>query len=289
MAVEEVVIVEDDRSLRFYLEEVLGGAGYRTKSYEAAEEALEHIDAATALVLTDLRLPGISGAELIEELKRRPLRTATVLMTAYATEEMTLDLAAKGVDAILAKPFTNTDLLAAVENSISETRRLRSEDEKLRVERMTRGWVEITSPSRQEYLRRFEEFLEILYGANLTPKEREDLKIAVSELSANAMEWGNRSDPNRRVRVSYCLFPEEFVLKIEDEGEGFEPDMVPDPSTDPMAAMSVRSDQGKRAGGYGLHIVRRVMDSVVYNETGNVVLLTKRLGTETQKTSGEGS
>jgi len=287
MAIEEVIVVEDDASLRLYLEEVLGGAGYRVKAFASAEESLPAISGNASALVTDLRLPGMSGADLIQEIKRRNIRLGTVLITAYATEDITVEMASKGIEMILAKPFTNTELLTAVDDALHDTRRLHGEKDSLEVRRLARGWVEITSPSRQEYLKRLEEFVEILYGANLTAKEREDIKIAVSEMCSNAMEWGNKGDPNRRVRISYCLFPDEFVLKIEDEGEGFHPDAIPDPSKDPLGTMSKRSKAGKRAGGYGLHIVRRIMDSVVYNDTGNTALLTKRLGVEHRETTGE--
>jgi len=129
MATEEVFVVEDDASLRLYLEEVLGGAGYKVKAFASAEEGLAAISGKTSALVTDLRLPEMSGAELIGEIKRRNIRLGTVLITAYATEDITVELASKGIELILAKPFTNTELLAAVDDALHDTRRLHGEEQ----------------------------------------------------------------------------------------------------------------------------------------------------------------
>ena len=103
----------------------------------------------------------------------------------------------------------------------------------LAVETPATGWVELTAPSREEYLDRIASFLDTLAGAILDEDAREEVKFAVAEIASNAMEWGNCGDERRRVHVSYGLFPAELVLKIEDEGEGFDPESVPDPTVSP--------------------------------------------------------
>ena len=101
--------------------------------------------------------------------------------------------------------------------------------------------------------------------------------FVVSETASNAMEWGNGGDENRRVRVSYAVFDDELVLKVEDEGDGFDPSLVPDPSGSPISVMRERMKEGKRLGGFGIHVVGKLMDRVVYNERGNAVLLSRSL------------
>jgi len=140
------------------------------------------------------------------------------------------------------------------------------------------GWIELTAPSRDEYLDRIAELLDRLAGARLDQGTLEDVKLAVCEVVQNAMEWGNMNDARRKVRVSYGLFEDEIVLKVEDEGPGFDASGVPDARADPVEL--IRSSQrrsGKRLGGLGLFVARKLMDSVMFNEPGNVALLTKRL------------
>ncbi len=155
---------------------------------------------------------------------------------------------------------------------------------RLAVQTPVAGWIELTAPSRQEYLDRIASFVEkideeldALAGARLDHETREEVKLALTEIASNAMEWGNRGDESRRVHVSYGLFPGELVLKVEDEGEGFDPAAVPDPTVSPAALQRRRLAGGKRMGGFGLLVARKVMDRVIHSERGNCVLLTKSL------------
>ena len=152
-----------------------------------------------------------------------------------------------------------------------------SDDERLAVSTPAAGWVELTAPSREEHLDRIALLLEHLARTRLDKETCEDVKLAVTEIVSNAMEWGNRGDERRNVRVSYGLFAGELVLKIEDEGEGFDPADVPDPTGRPAAMVRERLASGKRVGGFGLLLARKLMDNMIYSERGNCVLLTKSL------------
>ena len=145
------------------------------------------------------------------------------------------------------------------------------------VERPAAGWTELTVPSHEDYLHRVGVLLDKLKGENLSEETRDDVRLAVSEIVSNAMEWGNKGDESRRVHVSYGLFDEEIVFKVEDEGEGFKPGEVPDATSSPFEAMRDRQKDGKRLGGFGIFVARRLMDRMIYNERGNVVILAKRL------------
>ena len=140
------------------------------------------------------------------------------------------------------------------------------------------GWVELVSPSHPDYVERFKSFVERLGETPLGEEDRRDLEQAIDEMAQNAIEWGNREDRRKQLRLSACVFEDKLVIKIEDEGEGFDPETLRDPSLDPVAHIVERLSEGKRAGGYGIHLTRRLMDEVMFNERGNVVLLTKFLG-----------
>ena len=73
------------------------------------------------------------------------------------------------------------------------------------------------------------------------------------------------------------ILPSKIILSITDEGSGFKPVDVPDPSEDPIAHIEYRQGQGKRLGGYGIHLVRNIMDKVTWNERGNKVIAIKYL------------
>ena len=92
------------------------------------------------------------------------------------------------------------------------------------------------------------------------------IKLAVEEALVNAIKHGNQMEPDRSVRVAYTVTDERFSIRIEDEGAGFSPSEVPDP-TDPTNI--------ERVCGRGLFIIRNFMTSVDYVGRGNVVVMFK--------------
>ncbi len=121
-------------------------------------------------------------------------------------------------------------------------------DWSFRVER--ENWVEITVPSREEYVSRVQELVEMLEKSKLDQDTRDELMLAIDELVHNAMEWGNRYDERRRVLVSYYCAPDRVVLKVEDEGGGFSAETLKDPTDDLGKHMAERESAGKRPGGW---------------------------------------
>ena len=149
--------------------------------------------------------------------------------------------------------------------------------EEMEVSANLRDWVELTASTDVEYLSRFRAFTEVLLSSKLDEEAREDIRLAIEEIGRNAIEWGNRGDRSKKIHLAYCLFPDRLVIKIEDEGEGFIPEDLDDPSIDPVAHIHRRRREGKRVGGYGIYIVRKVMDEVLFSKKGNSVIMTKRL------------
>lgn len=152
------------------------------------------------------------------------------------------------------------------------------DDWSVRVERGS--WVEISVPSKEVYVSRIQELVGVLEKTKLDADTRDELMLAIDELVRNAMEWGNRYDASRRVLVSYYCTDDRIVIRVEDEGEGFDHAGAADPTEDLKAHGEARAAEGKRAGGYGIHLIRNLMDEVIYNEKGNVVMLTKFLDTD---------
>jgi len=273
-----VLVVDDEEPMREFLAGVLTVEGHRVRLAAGGAAACTEMQRELPdVVVLDMRMPGMSGEEVLLRIRQQWPSVAVMVMTGYPSEEAVIRCMSLGAVRFLIKPFAVEEFLRGVAGAALERRSETLGRDGFTVQGGFRDWVELTAPSRQEYLDRFANFMDALYNARLSPAEREDLKIAVNEIAANAMEWGNRQDRQRRVKVSYCLFPEEVVFKVEDEGEGFRPQEVPDPVVNPVAHLIERVKGGKRVGGYGIHIVRKVMDKVVYSEKGNVVILSKYL------------
>ena len=93
------------------------------------------------------------------------------------------------------------------------------------------------------------------------------IKLAVEEGLTNAIKHGNRFDPTKSVEVQYDIDENHVSVTITDEGPGFDPADVPDPTAD---------ENLEKPCGRGIMLMRAYMDQVEYNERGNRVRLRKR-------------
>ena len=95
--------------------------------------------------------------------------------------------------------------------------------------------------------------------------------IAVREAVANAIKHGNREDPDKTVEVDFGLEGDEVVVRVADQGEGFDPDTLPDP---------LSKENLLRPNGRGIFFMRQFMDGIDYTfrpEGGTIVTLRKKL------------
>ena len=127
-----VLVVDDEEKLRRVLELQLKSAGFEVEQAGSAEEALRLADRAQ-VILTDLRLPGISGLELLSNLRRQDSHTPVIVMTAFGSIENAVEAMKAGAADFLPKPFS-LDHLMTVVNKALELRTLRDENRELRAE-----------------------------------------------------------------------------------------------------------------------------------------------------------
>jgi serine/threonine-protein kinase RsbW len=109
--------------------------------------------------------------------------------------------------------------------------------------------------------------LQDLSAGGYPESHRFAIRLAMDEAINNAIKHGNRGDTAKRVTVVYSLSAELFEVTIEDEGLGFDPDAVPDP-TDARYI--------ERPSGRGVMLMRAYMTSVAFEGRGNRVKLVKR-------------
>ncbi len=96
-----------------------------------------------------------------------------------------------------------------------------------------------------------------------------NLRTALAEALGNAIRYGNGEDPDRVVRV-YVELRRDFVrIHIDDDGQGFDPSRLPDPT---------HPENLEREYGRGLFVIRHLVDDVAFNEKGNGICLTLRAG-----------
>lgn len=108
-----VWVVDDDRSIRFVLRKALERAGIPSRAFERAEDVLEALrEERPAVLVSDIRMPGMDGTSLLEEVKRRQPTLPVIIMTAYSDVESAVASFKGGAFEYLAKPF---DVVKAVE------------------------------------------------------------------------------------------------------------------------------------------------------------------------------
>jgi len=131
---QNVLVVDDDHDMRALLRDVLEEHGYKVTLAQNGQEALKNLrEGEYPVVLTDLRMKGIQGIELLAEIKRSFPDTNVVLMTAFGSVETALEAMKQGASDYLMKPVKNDDLLRVTERSFREAL-LRSEINRLRRE-----------------------------------------------------------------------------------------------------------------------------------------------------------
>jgi anti-sigma regulatory factor (Ser/Thr protein kinase) len=120
------------------------------------------------------------------------------------------------------------------------------------------------------------------WRSDLPSAERDLLMTAFREMLLNAMEHGAGFNPDKVIEVSAARTARAIVFYFRDPGDGFDHDDLKHAamSSEPdrvIAATLHRADTGLRPGGFGMLIVRQVVDELVYNERGNEVIMIKHL------------
>jgi DNA-binding NtrC family response regulator len=121
-----VLVVDDEKNMRRSLETVLSDEGYGAQVAESAEEALDLIAREDFfMVITDVRLGGMSGYELLKKIQEQKPELPVLMLTAYATPRLAVEAIKAGAVDYLAKPFAPEELLHAVARCAERHRLLR--------------------------------------------------------------------------------------------------------------------------------------------------------------------
>lgn len=92
------------------------------------------------------------------------------------------------------------------------------------------------------------------------------IRLALEEGLANAIRHGNQGDPDKKIEIEYTISEDRIVLTICDEGPGFIPDELPDPTAD---------ENLEKPCGRGVMLIKAYMTDVSYNKRGNCVTMVK--------------
>jgi CheY-like chemotaxis protein len=291
-AMLRLLVVEDSATQAIVLRQRLMRSGFEVRLAHNGREALTEIERERpTLVLTDLDMPVMNGLELVEELRRRNYGVPVILLTAQGSEEVAVRALRAGAAAYVPKRALDRDLPRTMERVLALCRSGSGQLELDSVLLATGSEYELPNDPAlvSPLVSRLQHKLGWLRGFDANSLTR--IGIAVHEALVNAMEHGNLAadsalreqddgayrrqiaerrvqEPyaSRRVRLRSSESRTEIKYVIRDEGPGFDPASLPDP-TDPANL--------ERSSGRGLLLIRSFMDEVSFNATGNEITLVK--------------
>jgi two-component system, LuxR family, response regulator FixJ len=116
-----VYIVDDDEAVRESLELLLTSAGFEAQTFDSADAFLAHAGKATGgCVLSDMRMPGMSGIELMEALRARDAAFPVVLITGHGDVPLAVDAMKRGAADFIEKPFGDERLIGAISAAMAQ-------------------------------------------------------------------------------------------------------------------------------------------------------------------------
>ncbi|HEX4130880.1 MAG TPA: response regulator [Pirellulales bacterium] len=289
------VLIVDDSAVDRRLAGGLLERSYHSRIDYATDgvDALESMARQTPdIVVTDLQMPRMSGLELVIAVREKYPTVPVIVMTAQGSEDLAVQALKHGAASYLSKSRLADELRETIDSVLAVSRADRRHERVLEyLSDMHWSFVlenDITLiPSLVDQVRQDLVRVKLCDETSLTR-----MGIALHEALVNAIHHGNlelrselrerdeqayqrmaeqrrREAPyaDRRVHVNIKVSPKEAVYVLRDEGPGFDPSRLPDP-TDPANL--------ERVCGRGLLLVRTFMDEVRHNATGNEITMIKR-------------
>ena len=144
-----ILVVDDEGAIRYSITKTLQRVGYHVEAAASGEEALEMMkNQDYDVVLTDIRMPGLTGVELLSKIKEQAPDAVVILLTGYASLETAIESLRLGAHDYLVKPSSSQDIRNSVAKGIERAQNLRNRRALLRsirenVEQLTGEQIEI--------------------------------------------------------------------------------------------------------------------------------------------------
>ncbi|MBK8808583.1 MAG: response regulator [Bacteroidales bacterium] len=288
----KVLVVEDDDASREYIEIILKKMGLQFKSSTNGKDALVLFNEyRPEVVLSDINMAEMDGITLLENIKRIQPHTIVVMLTAYNSEEYVVRCMRHGASNYLKKPIPKESITNLLRKYQTILKNYASEKKVSHFVKKNEFTLKIKTdfnliPSVVNYLVAETDEL-------FSPDVKLDIKLGIGELLMNAMEHGNlgisyiekndaisgdtltelyesllsdAANADKIVKINFEKFENYCQWTITDEGEGFNPELVPNPISD-NGVMQLH--------GRGIFICKFQFDKLEYIGKGNIVKVTK--------------
>lgn len=241
-------------------------------------EALELVKARQYdLIVTGERSTGMEDVELLRRMRLARPHTRLIIITDRFTPGDVLAAIRERAFSYFSRPFSMERLEEMIRIAISEP----FWDDGIEVLSFVPNWIRLCVRCDLATANRLLQFYR--EASDLPDMETEEVAAAFREILINAMEHGAHFDASQHVEVSYIRTKRMVLCRVKDPGQGFSLEelnhsAIANPEDDPFRHMETREAQGKRPGGFGILMAKRLVDDLIYNEKGNDVLLVKYLG-----------
>jgi FixJ family two-component response regulator len=175
---ETVFVVDDDEAVRDSLRWLLEGNGFRVAAFESAERFLAYLGAmppGPGCVILDVRMPGMTGTELHEELIRRNVALPIIFITGHGSVPMAVESMKKGAIDFLEKPFNDEQLCALTAKALEKAR---GESERVQEAQRAQELVSRLTPREAQVLER-------IVAGRLNKQIADDLNISIKTVEAH--------------------------------------------------------------------------------------------------------
>jgi CheY-like chemotaxis protein/anti-sigma regulatory factor (Ser/Thr protein kinase) len=288
-----ILVVDDSAVDRIRVEKLLVKSGLSVQAAAGGQEALDLLKREPAdLVLTDMQMPEMDGLQLVEEIRGKYPAIPVILMTAHGSEELAVTALQKGAASYVPKRNLAQDLAETIASILEMAKAGRNQQQLLQSLLSTESHFILDNdtsliPSLIGHLENNLKRMQLCDENGLIR-----VAVALREALINAIQHGNlevgselreRDDKqyyalleerrqlepyqDRRVHIYARESHRDAVYVIRDEGPGFDPSTLPDP-TDPANL--------EKISGRGLLLIRTFMDEVHHNQVGNEITMVKR-------------
>ena len=269
-----ILIVDSNEKMLEEFRGCLTDPEYETTISTSFGDAAEKISSERYdVIICEIELDGGTGFDLLAKARDLKPEARFVMTTSNHKLNYVLRALKLGACDYLKKPVSECDLQHAVKESYNDKEIM----EKVDIQIGEAGWVELQMPSSENTMHRLDKFFRLMYDGDVPPETLEDIGLCFREVVRNAIEWGHKFDIKKRVKISHMLFQDEFVFKIEDNGQGYDISAMLEGHDDLVQMEDERESSGKRPGGLGMTMVKGLMDQVIYNQRGNMIILSKKI------------
>lgn len=272
-----ILLVSSDPSLREEIRKALAGESYELRCAPDGRRGIAMLaEEPTDLIITDWTTPVQDEVESLKLLRLEHHDVKRLAITECGTPDAVLDALRGHVCDFLTKPFTADELRAAASNALAGCPAAGIEVASAHPE-----WIELLVPGDLAAISPLQKLLAQL-DSDLPQEMHEAISYAFREMLCNAVEYGCRLNPAKRVEISYVRLKRAIICRIKDPGEGFDPARlrhaaINNPGDDPLRHAAVREENGLRAGGFGILLTSQLVDELVFNERHNELMFVKYL------------